>query len=292
MVALWITIGLIISTVCVSVLGAAFSVIGIGALFSGAILAVWAMASSLELSKFVLAAYVHQRWPYLNVIYRSYLVFAIVVLSMITSMGIFGFLSDAYQSASTAIETETIKLEAEKAKKQGYLNEIARINKSIDEIPATRITKKMKARQEAEPAIALLNKQSEDIDKLITDGTLRMVEIKKKVGPLMYISRAFKMDIDDVVKYLILVFVSVFDPLAICLVIAMSQAIESRRNPQVTTAKNSQPQPQPQQQQVQPAASPETTAETSQTPAQHHTPDADEAILMRFVDEKKDKNVV
>lgn len=280
MVALWITIGLIISTVCVSVLGAAFSVIGIGALFSGALLAVWAMASSLELSKFVLAAYVHQRWSQLNVIYRSYLVFAIVVLSLITSMGIFGFLSDAYQSASTAIETETIKLEAEKAKKLNYLNEIARINKALDEIPATRITKKMKAREEAEPAIALLNKQSDEIDKLITDGNLRMIEIKKKVGPLIYISRAFKMDIDDVVKYLIFVFVTVFDPLAICLVIAMSQALESRRNRQTLTTQSTT------------VSSPQTTAAAPEAPVQHHAPDEDEAILMRFVDEKKDKNVV
>lgn len=230
MVALWITVGLIISTLCVSILGATFSIVGIGALFSGALIAVWAMAASLELAKFVLAAYVHQRWAKLNILFKSYLVFAIVVLSGITSMGIFGFLSDAYQSASLAMDEGNIKLEAQKTQLGNYKAEIARLNKSIEEIPENRISRRMKLRTEIEPMIATLNRKIETTEKEISQSNLKMLEIKKKVGPLIYISRAFKMEIDDVVKYLILVFVSVFDPLAICLVIAMSQALDSRRN--------------------------------------------------------------
>ncbi|MBC7740757.1 MAG: hypothetical protein H7061_01070 [Bdellovibrionaceae bacterium] len=229
MVALWITIGLVISTLCVSILGASFSIVGIGALFSGALLAVWAMAASLELAKFVLAAYIHQRWKELNLIYRSYLVFAIVVLSLITSMGIFGFLSDAYQSASTAMDAGNIKIDALKTQLANHKGEIARMNQALDEIPATRVSKRINARNEMEPLIKQLNLKIETAEKEISTANLDMLEIKKKVGPLIYISRAFKIDIDDVVKYLVLVLVSVFDPLAICLVIAMSQAIDSRR---------------------------------------------------------------
>ena len=229
MVALWITIGLVISTLCVSILGASFSIVGIGALFSGALLAVWAMAASLELAKFVLAAYIHQRWSQLNLLYRSYLVFAIVVLSLITSMGIFGFLSDAYQSASTAMDAGNIKIESLKTQLGNYKGEIARLNQALDEIPATRVSKRINARNEMEPAITALNLKVENVEKEISGANLNMLEIKKKVGPLIYIARAFNMNIDDVVKYLVLVLVSVFDPLAICLVIAMSQALDSRR---------------------------------------------------------------
>jgi hypothetical protein len=115
-IPIWITVGLIISAICVSTLGAYFSIIGLGALFSGAVLAVWFMAAALELSKFVLAAYIHQRWAEISGAFKYYLTFAIVVLSLITSLGIFGFLSDAYQSATTAIESENIRLATEKTK--------------------------------------------------------------------------------------------------------------------------------------------------------------------------------
>lgn len=233
MISLWIVIGLIISTVSVATLAAIFSIVGLGALFSGAVMAVFAMAGSLEFSKFVLAAYLHQRWNDLNKVFRGYLVFAIVVLSLITSMGVFGFLSDAYQSASTSLDAENVKLQSEKNKQNSITNELMRINKSIEEIPVTRISRKMRARQEAEPLIRDLNAKYDAIEKTIAEMNLKVIEIKKKVGPLIYISRAFNADIDSVVKYLILVFVLVFDPLAICLVIATTQALESRKHKSV-----------------------------------------------------------
>ncbi len=311
MVALWITIGLIVSTFCVSILGATFSIVGIGALFSGALIAVWAMAASLELAKFVLAAYVHQRWTKLNLLFKSYLVFAIVILSAITSMGIFGFLSDAYQSASIAMDAANIKLDAQKTQLGNFKTEIARLNKAIDEIPETRISRKMKARSEAEPLISSLNLKVETVEKELSESNLAMLEIKKKVGPLIYISRAFNMDIDDVVKYLILVFVSVFDPLAICLVIAMSQALDSRRRKEgvvtdlASTAVSATPQPQTQPQpQPQPAvpivdvpataAAQPNVAAAETSPEVAHGGDDEEMLLMRFTDEpsseSKDKN--
>lgn len=229
MVGFWVIIGLIVSAICVSVLGATFSIVGLGALFSGAMLAVWAMAGALEFSKFVLAAYLHQRWKSLNFFFKYYLVFSVVVLSLITSMGIFGFLSDAYQSSAHEIEEINIKISNLRSQQKLNQAEIARINKSIDEIPENRVTKKINARAEAEPRIAALTKASEAIDRNIGDANLQLHEIKKKLGPLVYIARAAKQDVDTVVTYLILVFVVVFDPLAICLVIATSEALVARR---------------------------------------------------------------
>lgn len=230
MISLWITIGLIISATSVASLGAYFSIVGLGALFSGAALAIWIMAGSLEFSKFVLAAYLHQTWKNVNKIYRAYLVFAVMVLSLITSLGIFGFLSDAYQSASSVLEAENIKLDTVKNQQKLISNEILRLNRSIDEIPENRISRRLKARAEIEPTIKELNKKFENGEKVIAAANLTILEVKKKVGPLMYISRSFNMDIDTVVKYLILIFVSVFDPLAICMVIASTHALETRRN--------------------------------------------------------------
>lgn len=229
MIALWCVVGLIISAISVSILGAAFSVAGLAALFSGAALAVMFMAGSLELSKFVLAAYLHQRWNHLNAFFKTYLVAAVVVLSAITSLGIFGFLSDAYQSASTALTAEAIKVNSLKTQQVSARAEIDRLNKAVEEIPVTRVTKRIETRKEIEPAIANLTKQIENLQLQITQSDLHVIELNKKVGPLVYIAKVFNIEIDLVVKYLILVFVSVFDPLAICLVIATSGALQSRR---------------------------------------------------------------
>jgi len=230
---MWTILGLIISATSVSTLAAAFSVSGLSDLFSGASHAVIAMSASLELAKFVLAAYLHQTWSGLNLLFKSYLLGSIVVLSLITSMGVFGFLSNAYQSTTAVLEAENIKLSALRNDLARSNEEMARVTRSIEEIPITRITKRMQARAEAEPVIANLRSKSDAITREITAADLRILEVKKKVGPLIYIARAFKMDIDDVVKYLIMTFVFVFDPLAICLVLATSQALHARREAQL-----------------------------------------------------------
>jgi hypothetical protein len=230
MISLWITVGLIIAASCVSTLGAFFSIVGLGALFSGATISVWLMAGSLEFAKFVLAAYLHQTWKILNPVFKTYMTTSVIILSMITSLGIFGYLSDAYQSASTVLEAENIKLENIKKQQEAYESEIDRLNYSVEEIPDGRITKKLKARELIEPKILDLKNKIQINEKLITQAHLQILEVKKKVGPLIFISKNFNVDIDVVVRYLIIIFVTVFDPLAICLVIASTYSIESRKN--------------------------------------------------------------
>lgn len=228
MVQLWVIIGLAISAAAVSTLGATFSILGIGKLFSGAMIAVWLMAGALEIAKFVVAAYLHQAWAGIGVVFKSYLISCVVVLSLITSMGIFGFLSDAYSSSSAILESENVKLQRLYNEQSLTNAEVARITRSVDEIPDQRISKKLKARAEVEPAIRDLKAKGLQIEADIAGAKIKIIEVKQKVGPLIYISKAFSMDIDTVVKYLILVLVSVFDPLAICLVVALSDSLIRR----------------------------------------------------------------
>ena len=275
MISLWITIGLVISATSVAMLGAYFSIAGLGALFSGAVVAVCLMAGSLEFAKFTLAAYLKHTWSDLNTVYKSYLVFAVTVLSIITSLGIFGFLSQAYQSASSVLEAENIKFETVKGQQRLITNEIARLNKSVEEIPEARISRRLRARAEIEPTIKELNKKFEDGEKVIAVSNLTLLEVKKKVGPLMYISRSFNMDIDSVVKYLILILISVFDPLAICLVVAATHALESRRHANINFNPNTK-------EFVQPKS--ESVVENSET--------EDVIVQMNFKDENEDKKAV
>jgi hypothetical protein len=279
MVALWCVVGLIISAVSVSVLGAAFSINGLSQLFAGAATAIIAMSAALELSKFVLAAYLHQSWKRLNFLFKTYLLVAIVVLSVITSLGIFGFLSNAYQSASTVLEAETIKVESRKADLARANDEVARLYRAVDEIPVSHTTKRVAMRAEIEPQAAVLRAKIEQINKDITQANLQIIEVKKKVGPLIYIAKAFKVDIDEVVKYLIMIFIFVFDPLAICLVIATSDALESRKKAKAQAAAVPKPflVPQPG---VQPLA--QHASQNAQPAAQPDAQSGGEFVKMRF----------
>lgn len=226
--ALLYVIALAISALLVSVLAATFSVSGLARLFTGAAVAVTMMGASLELAKFVAAAFLHRVWGRLNVFYRTYLLISVIVLSGITSMGIFGFLSDAYQASSSDLQMYAVKIQAMKDEQTRNSNEISRLTRSVDEIPANRVSKRMELRAQLEPQMKDLLAKNDKAAEEIKQMDLKVLEIKNKVGPLIYIAKAFNQDIDTVVKWLILVFVSVFDPLAICLVIATSEALRMR----------------------------------------------------------------
>jgi hypothetical protein len=229
MIQLWVVICLILSAFTISALGAAFSILGIKALFTGAWLAVSMMAGALELAKFTIAAFLHQTWTRINMLMKIYLFVSVILLSAITSLGIFGYLSDAYQASSTTLESETIKIASLRNQKIRFEDEMERLTAQVEEIPDSRITKKIKMRQELEPKIQDLKKKQDDIIAKITQSDLLILDVKRKVGPLIYIAKAFNIDIDTAVKYLILAFVLVFDPLAICLVIAVSFALEENK---------------------------------------------------------------
>src|SRR5580698_1711472 len=103
---------LVISGLCISTIGATFSIFGLAKLFAGAALSVAFMAAALEFSKLVVAGFLYRYWGHINPIMRIYLSAAIVVLVCVTSLGIFGYLSEAYQRSSLDMKTEQIQLKA------------------------------------------------------------------------------------------------------------------------------------------------------------------------------------
>ena len=118
--------------------GAFFSVKGIGLLFSGSFIASIIMASSLEFGKIMATSFLYRYWQRINNIIRSYLLAAIIVLMAITSLGIFGFLSQAFYSTKSGIdgiESQVVLLEN---KKQSFNTQIASNNERIKTLTDTR----------------------------------------------------------------------------------------------------------------------------------------------------------
>ena len=211
-----------------------FSVFGLSKLFAGASLSVIIMASSLELAKLVTAAYLYRYWGIINTFMKSYLLVGVVTLILITSGGIFGFLSNAYQGATIEFEKQSTtllykedrleQLEEDKV----YLKD--ELEQSVNSLPDNYPTAKRKLREEYNPKVLTLNDQILDIKQEISDLKVGLVETGVDVGPAIYLARAFDTDIDTVVKFFIFILIFVFDPMAISLVIAYNVVVRKENN--------------------------------------------------------------
>ena len=228
-----------ISALLIAVSAAFFSVFGLSKLFAGAALSVIIMAGSLELGKLVTAAFIYRYWKQINWLQKSYMTLAVVVLIAITSAGIFGYLSNAYQGATIAFEKQSTtlfykedrleQLEEDKV----YLKE--ELEQSIASLPENYITAKRNLREEYNPKVLELNDEILNIKQDISDLKVELVESGVDVGPAIYLAKIFNTDIDTVVKFFIFILIFVFDPLAVMLVVAFNQALVLRVEEQPRT---------------------------------------------------------
>jgi len=209
-----------------------FSIFGLSKLFAGASLSVIVMASSLELGKLVAASFVYRYWDTINLWLKTYLLIAVVTLIGITSAGIFGFLSNAYQGATLTFEKDTTLLSFKEDRLEtleedrDYLVEELEI--SVNSLPDNYVTAKRKLREEYRPKINSINTEILDIKQEISDLEISLVETGVDVGPAIYLAKVFDTDIDTVVKFFIFILIFVFDPLAVILVVATNVAIVDR----------------------------------------------------------------
>ena len=249
-----------LTALSVSASAAFYSVTGLSKLFAGASLQVIIMASALELAKLVIASLLYQYWNELNRLLRVYLTTAAVVLILITSVGIYGFLSGAYQETankSEIIDKEvnilTIKKERFQQDRDYYVTEKKQLDESITELRRA-LTNNQQQYKDKETGQILtttssanrkalqsqisdaVNQRDEVSDKIqmVTDSinsidikimeTETGTELAKELGPLRYVSELTNIPMNKVVNILLLIIIFVFDPLAIALVIAANFA--------------------------------------------------------------------
>jgi hypothetical protein len=241
-----------LSALSVSISAAFYSVTGLSMLFAGASLAVLIMASSLEVAKLVIASLLYQYWDKLNKILRTYLAIAACVLVLITSAGIYGFLSSAYQTTATKSEIVDKQIAALETKKQLYIDSrdnILKEKQSLSELRGTLskgsttqytdrkgnlvVRTNNAAIRNIESASKSDEKLSEKVD-IVNDSIFslenQILEVKtnseatSELGPLKYISNLTGQPMDKIINWFLLVIIFVFDPLAISLVIAANFA--------------------------------------------------------------------
>ena len=207
-----------------------FSVFGLSKLFAGAQLAVIIMAGSLEFGKLVAASFLYRYWDKINFLQKFYMSLATIILILITSAGIFGFLSNAYQGATVGFEKESTAL----LYKQDRLDQLLEdkvflkeeLNAAISELPENYRTARRKLREEYQPQISQINKDIVELKGEVGDLKIALIETGVEVGPAIYLARVFDTDVDTVVKFFIFVLIFVFDPMAVMFVISYNVTLQ------------------------------------------------------------------
>ena len=240
-----------LSAISISVIAAGYSIVGLSTLFAGAVVPIIAMGSALEVGKLVAASWLYNNWRNKLVPYtiKMYLTFAVVVLIFITSMGIFGFLSKAHLDQVQPVSSNNIKIELiDKQLTQQQIiidrsqKALDQLDKALDKyIDMEYVTRGLKERKKQEEERTLLTTAINEASDKISNLTLKKSElaleqdkIEAEVGPIKYIAELIygenaKDHFDKAVRWVIIVLIFVFDPLAVLLLIAANISLRSRK---------------------------------------------------------------
>lgn len=213
-----------------------YSIIGLIAIFPGALFPIALMGGSLEFAKLVAASWLYRNWNIAPKFIRIYFIFAVLILMLITSLGIFGFLSKVHLENSVGVADNTIQIstiEQQIASEQRILNNAQRSLESLDAVVANSFMDGARIRAQQRNERAALNATIEESSVKITELNSRLepfrrsnIESEAKIGPLKYIAELIygkeeaKNYFDSAVRAVIILIVFVFDPLAVLLLIA------------------------------------------------------------------------
>lgn len=237
-----------------------YSVFGLSKLFSSQAAAIIILAGTLEASKLISASYLHRYWKQITWTIRTYLMIAVFILMCITSLGIYGFLVSAYQDTANRYANQEVIIENLQNKKSRFETQLTQINQEKNTITdninkltgalsnnviqytdrngnqvirtSTENRKAYETQLESSNSrlTELTQKQTAlsdsvtSIDLQITDLQTNS-DIAAEIGPLKYIAKITGSTMDQVVNWLIILLIIVFDPLAIVLLISANKAL-------------------------------------------------------------------
>jgi len=246
---------MLVVALCLSAVAAFYSIVGLAAIFAAAVIPIVIMGSILEVAKLVVTVWLHEYWRQVKLSLKLYLVPAVGILMLITSMGIFGFLSKAHldQAVPTGDVQAQVSLLDEKIRTQRdnidtARKALAQMDAAVDQTMARSSDEKG-----ADKAAALRRSQARERGNLQSDIARAQTEIAKlneqrapvasqlrkveaEVGPIKYIAALIYGDnpdanlLEKAVRWVIIILVTVFDPLAIFMLLAFTESLKWERD--------------------------------------------------------------
>ena len=240
----------------ISTVAAWYSIVGLMAIFSGATQAIMIMGIVLEIGKLICASWTFTNWKSCPVIMRSYFIISVIVLMFITSLGIFGFLSRAHitQSSPTALLEERIerielKVDQRQTQVNRYQGRLDTLDKALERyIELGAISKGLAKIGAMDNETSILKTKIEGLENEIDGLTDEKYELKTnlslaevEVGPIRYVAEMLyddtsESELEQAVRWIIILLIFVFDPLAVMLVIAANITLRDyRKEKKLTT---------------------------------------------------------
>jgi len=251
-----------LSALFVAFNAAFFSVSGLSKLFAGASLSVILMASSLELAKLITAGYLYNYWEKINKAFRAYLILGTTVLVLITSLGIYGFLTAAFQETFNVYNISSKEKAFLEQKEEFWAEDVTRYDEELKRISQnistlsnakstqiqvrdttsttgfrttvstaelraaqSRITTEEQNRKEVQAKRQVAADSLQSIQLKILDLETD-TDVSAELGPLQYLSGLLDKPMDVIINWFILIIIFVFDPLAVALVVAFNNAVK------------------------------------------------------------------
>ena len=255
-----------------SVIAAYYSIMGLAAIFAAAVIPIIVMGSILELGKVVVTLWLHEYWSRCRLLMKMYLVPAVAVLMLITSMGIFGFLSKAHSDQSLVsgdvqakISVYDEKIKTARDNIDANRKALKQMDEAVDQVMGRSADEKGadKAvsirRSQAKERARLLSEISTEQKTIATINEARApiaAEVRKveaEVGPIKYIAALIYSDTTDVnmleaaVRWVIILLVIVFDPLAIMMLLAATESLKWEKQRLFELLKRPESTPEPDQ---------------------------------------------
>ena len=241
------------TALAISAVAAYYSIIGLIAIFSAAVIPIAVMGVVLETGKLVTASWLYHYWKKVPKLLKTYLISAVVILMFITSMGIFGFLSKAHIEQTTITSDKSLEISSVQSEIERHKKDIFRAEQSLQLLDNALIkytdlgavTKGLNARKEQQGERDELNQSIQSAtDKIATLTKTKyglqkqQLQIESEVGPIRYIAELIYGEssqsvLEDAVRWVIIIIVFVFDPLAVLLLISanitLKEESKSRR---------------------------------------------------------------
>lgn len=245
-----LTLLVFITGIAISAVAAYYSIIGLTTIFAGAFWPIIIMGSVLEVGKLVATSWLYNNWKQAPLLIKAYLFAAIGVLMLITSMGIFGFLSKAHieqqLQLNTGVTEQVEIINTEITFQQERIADLDKQIKVIDDSINKMIEKGQTksslnaAKQQKETRQALVDEKKKEVDKLSEMKSQRVKlesefkKIEAEVGPIKYVAELIygssgQEIVDKAIRFVIILLIFVFDPLAILLLLAFNISVNKNR---------------------------------------------------------------
>jgi hypothetical protein len=220
---------LIIAALALSGTAGFFSVYGLAMIYSASAISVTIMGASLEFAKLVAASFLHRYWNKISFALKAYLLLAVGVLMFITSIGIFGYLTAAYQQENIPVAEVAQKITADKAEVERLTTRKAQIDSQVEKIPNNMVNARQKLMKTFDTEYKTLGPNIDRLNKEIGDLQSHQLTVEAKVGPIMYVAKVLNQDPNNSIAYLTILLIFVFDPLAVSFTLAINTALDERK---------------------------------------------------------------